>query len=719
MKQIAQYQDGRLELQEVPAPQAPYGGILVKTTYSVISPGTEKMKVEQAKMNLLQKAKARPDQVKKVLESARTLGWKAAYQKVKNRLESPTPLGYSAAGIVESVHPANTRYQVGDRVAVGGAECAFHAEILAVPDKLSVKIPNGVEDWQAAYTTMISISMQGIRQANLTLGDRVMIFGQGLVGLLCTALAKAAGARVLAIDLDDARLDVAKKMGAEIVYNPKNGADIQDVVREWTNGFGADASFICTAGSNVPCDQTCDALRDRGTMVIVGITDPVLDWKRYYRKEIEVKFSRSYGPGRYDPSYEWGGNDYPIGYVRWTEERNFECALDLIRQGVINLEALTTSTVQFEDCLEVYERLMQKECADIGVILSYGKAVELKNEVMSPKIESLVAGESLKINSIEALDVFGAGNFVKTMLLPHLKNRIPLGAIVTQTALSAKHVQQKFGFKSLETDYQKTFEQKGNRAILIGTRHHMHAPMVLAGLKANRHVFVEKPLCLTREEMVEIDAAYQANEQATIMIGFNRRFAPATQLIKKKIKNIPGPKTIAYHVYCGKLDPESWYSNYEESGGRILGEACHFLDYFIYMLDSKPVRVFAQNVWKTEGRLPFPDSVTAQIEFEDGSCAQLIYTAEGNHAFAKELFTIYGAGIVARCENFQKIEIYQNGKSTTSKHNSKGHAEEMNAWSEFLNAKANHPLPYEQSRISMHLTFALLESIQQGCSVEL
>ena len=374
MKQIAQYQDGRLELQEVPVPTPPPGGVLVRTTHSVISPGTEKMKVEQARMNLLQKARARPDQVRKVLDTAKTLGWKAAFEKVRNRLQTPTPLGYSAAGVVEAVDPLNTRLRVGDRVACGGNETALHAEYIAVPDLLVAPVPDGVENWQAAYTTIVSIALQTVRQLEPTLGDRVLVTGQGLVGLLVTALLRAHGARVMAVDLAAARQPFAEAMGAEKFVVPDQG-NVADAIRVWTDGFGVDAVVLATATqNNAPTEQALDALRDRGRIVVVGNTKVDLPWKHAYEKEISVRFSRSYGPGRYDPAYEWGGSDYPIGYVRWTEQRNFEACLHLMKTGQLNLDAITTRRLPFTDSLGVYQELLGERAArEVGVVLEYGE----------------------------------------------------------------------------------------------------------------------------------------------------------------------------------------------------------------------------------------------------------------------------------------------------------------------------------------------------------
>lgn len=709
MKQIAQYQDGRLELQEVPVPVAPPGGILVRTVCSVISPGTERMKVEQARMSLLQKAKARPDQVKKVLDTAKTLGWKAALEKVRNRLESPTPLGYSAAGVVVAVDELNTRFRVGDRVACGGAECAFHAEMIAVPDLLAAPVPEAVEGWQAAYTTLASISMEAVRQSGARLGERVLVMGQGLVGLLATSLLKASGARVMGVDFVQGRLNTALAMGAERVVNPAQ-SKIEDEVRAWTNGQGVDAVLLCVGGKGHDAADTAIAsLRDRGVMVIVGIYDAELSWKTAYMKDIQVRYSRSYGPGRYDPQYEWGGQDYPIGHVRWTENRNFEACLELMRTGRLDLKPVTTRRVQFEGVCGVYDQLE----GEVGIVIEYPNAQGEARHPETIRITERAAFETRAASSASAarLDVIGAGNFARTMLLPHVKDKIPLGTIVNATGLSARHVKEKFGFEQAAADTAKVFERAGGGAVMIGTRHRLHAPLVLKGLQANRHVFVEKPLCLTREELAQVDEA-MASSSGSVMVGFNRRFAPATVALMEALKSVSGPKTLAFHVNAGALAPDHWYANVAESGGRVLGEACHFFDFACHVL-GRPVKVTAQTV----GRPAVPDSVTAQIEFADGSSAQVIYSAEGDSAFPKESFRVFASGLVAEGENFMKLSLFRKRKETVGKFGSKGHAEEMAAWLAFIQGKGAHPLPYEQARQSMRLTFAALDSVREGRSM--
>jgi predicted dehydrogenase/threonine dehydrogenase-like Zn-dependent dehydrogenase len=743
VKQIAQYQDGRIELQEVPTPTAPPGGVLVRVTHSVISSGTEKMKVAQAKMNLLQKARARPDQVRKVMEVARNLGWRAALQKVRNRLESPSPLGYSAAGVVVAVDPLNMRFRVGDRVACGGAECAFHAEYVATPDLLTARVPEGVPNSQAAYTTLCSIALQSVRQTDPRLGDRVLVLGQGLVGLLITNLLHVSGVRVMAVDLLPSRRPFCEAMGAEktVILGQQN---LPDEVRSWTEGYGVDAAILCTSSeSNTPVEQAAEALRDRGRMVVVGITKVELPWRTFSEKEIEVRYSRSYGPGRYDPTYEWGGSDYPIGYVRWTEQRNFEAVLHLMAQGQMRLAALTTRRVPLGETLSVYQTLTT-DSKDVGIVIEYpaaaassgaGSAVPAANRAVtagSAETEAfpegawtmqagpqLARGAGRIATPVSRVDVIGAGNFARTMLLPHLKEKLAFGAIVNQTALSARHVQTKFGFEKAATDASDLLNNGDpSNAVLIATRHHLHAPFVKTALLRNRHIFVEKPLCLSLDELREIDAAYE-NSQGTVQVGFNRRFAPASHELKQVLAASPGPKSASFRVNAGKLDPRHWYANHGESGGRVLGEACHFLDYFCFVFGSDPVRVFAQTTWPASGRQPYPDSVAAQIEFADGSTGQLLYSAEGDPKYPKEMFTVYAAGVVCEISNYQELVIHRGRQKKSLSYNSKGHAEQMAAWQSFLRGETDHSFPYAEARRSMLLTFAVLESIQRGGTVPL
>ena len=724
MKQIAQYQDGRLELQEVPIPSVPPGGILVRVTHSVISTGTEKMKVEQANMSLVQKARARPDQVRKVLDTAATLGWRSALDKVRNRLETPTPLGYSACGVVEAVDRLTTNFRVGDRVAVGGAECAFHAEFVAVPGLLAAKVPAGVDNWEAAYTTVISIALQAVRRLEPSLGDRVLVLGQGLVGLLVTALLRANGVRVMAADLNPNRSSQAAAMGAERTV-ALGQQDLLVDVDSWTEGYGVDAVVLCASTeSNTALEQSAAVLRDRGRIVVVGNAKADLSWKVFFEKELEVRYSRSYGPGRYDPSYEWGGTDYPFGYVRWTEQRNFEAALHLLATKQLDVTAITTRRVPLSEALTAYEAIVSGR-EEVGIVLEYA-TVRAPSDPARDRSRHTASGSgpTRVKDPVRRLDVIGAGNFARTMLLPHLRGHLEFGTVVNQTPLSAQHVKTKFGFAAASTDAAVVLEPTPGHdsagaasAVLIATRHHLHGAGVAAALAGDRHVFVEKPLCLSRAELDAIDGAIDVS-RGSVQVGFNRRFAEASTRLKELLRSTPGPKTASYRVVPGKLSSGSWYANYAESGGRVLGEGCHFFDYFCFLFDVPPVRVTAQATWPVGGRLPFADSFAAQVEFADGSCGQLVYSAEGDPTWPKEQCTVYAAGLVAELVNFQRLTVRRGRRKTESRFRGKGHAEQMQAWLSFLRGERAHPFPYPAARESMLLTFAAVESIAERRTVD-
>jgi predicted dehydrogenase/NADPH:quinone reductase-like Zn-dependent oxidoreductase len=592
---------------------------------------------------------------------------------------------------------------------------------MGVPDMLVAPVPDSVENWQAAYMTLSAIAMHAVRQADPQIGDRVVVIGQGLIGLLVTAILRASGTRVMAVDVVESRRSFAEAMGAERVVIAGH-EKLADAARQWTEGVGADIALVCTAGrNNTPIEQAAEVLRDRGRLVVVGIVTVELPQKICYEKELEVRYSRAYGPGRYDAAYEWGGLDYPVGYVRWTEQRNFQACLHLMASDQLDVGALTSRRVPFADSLKVYEQMLSGGSGDIGVVLEYAAEVQQSESARPVERPAALASKSAEqrlASPVTRLDVIGAGNFARTMLLPHLQGKIALGTVMNQTSLSANHVKEKFGFKSAATDEGAIFTQCDPAAVLIATRHYLHAPLVLKALEAGRQVFVEKPLCLSREELAMIDAAV-AKSTGTVIVGFNRRFAPATVELKRELATVSGAMSATYRVCAGPLDPRHWYANYAESGGRVVGEACHFLDYFCFLFDARPTRVTAHSIAANNARPPFPDSVAVQVEFADGSCGQLLYSAEADPSFPKEMLTVLGPGIVAEITNFQKLSVHQNRKVRTLSFSSKGHAEEIEAWLAFLRAEGPHPLPYEQARQSMSLTFAALESIQKSCAIEL
>jgi predicted dehydrogenase len=421
-----------------------------------------------------------------------------------------------------------------------------------------------------------------------------------------------------------------------------------------------------------------------------------------------VRYSRSYGPGRYDPQYEWAGRDYPIGHVRWTENRNFEACLQLMNTGALDLKPVTSRRATFADAVAVYQDLLQPGNTDIGLVLEYGGTGV--SPVLFDAAGTLPAAIA-KEGQTPVLHVIGAGNFARTMLLPHLRSHLPFGVVVNATGLSARHVKEKFAFASASADPGEVFAEAHTReAVVIATRHHLHGPMVIQALKQHQQVFVEKPLCLSLQELVQIDQA-QAASQGSVMVGFNRRFAPATVALRSMLKDLPGPKTLSYHVFAGPLAPDHWYANLEESGGRILGEGCHFLDFACHVLGESPVCVSAQ----AQGA----DSFMVQVEFSGGSSFQLVYSAEGDFSFPKETFRIFASGTVIECENFVKVTQFQNRKSTVKKFQSKGHAEEMAAWLAYLRGSSGHPLPYAEARSSMRLTFSVLQAIRERRLVEI
>jgi predicted dehydrogenase len=561
--------------------------------------------------------------------------------------------------------------------------------------------------------------MHAVRQADVRIGDQVAVIGQGLIGLLVTDLCRLAGARVLAIDVVQSREQLSKDLGAE-EFVVTGAQDVKEAVHSWTGGRGVDSVFVCTAlSTNTPVVQAAEVARDRGRVIIVGITNSDLPRQVFYDKELDLRFSRSYGPGRYDPSYEWAGQDYPLGHVRWTETRNFEACLQLMRGNSLKLDRLTSRRVPFGESISVYEELAENVCEDIGIVIDYDGPDPDDSAVVSGGIVSAPPEAIVRLKTpVERLDVIGAGNFAKTMLLPHVHKKIVFGTVVNQRALSAAHAGRKFGFERNDTDPESIFASDQPSATLIATRHHLHAPLVIESVNRDRQVFVEKPLCMTPVELEEIDQAMSEHPEATVQVGFNRRFSPASRSLKKLADSVPGPKTVVYTVVAGRLDPTSWYADPREGGGRIIGEACHFFDYFVFLVGSKPVAVSARTLWPTGSTNGLADSISAQVDFEDGSCAILVYHAEAGTKYPKEIVRLFAAGVTGKIDNFKSMETYTRTRIKKERCSSKGHAEQMAAWLAYLNGAEDHPLPYAEARDSMLLTFRALEAIRAGSRVD-
>lgn len=724
MKQIVQnYKSGELRLEEVPASVLKPGGVLVRNRYSAISLGTEMMKLRNARMNLLEKARARPEEVKKVIKSIKQNGLKITYKKVMNRLGSLTPLGYSASGIVERVGSGVDEFKAGDRVAIGGGGYASHAEINYVPQNLCVKVPDNVSLDQAAFTTIGAVATQGIRQAKVQFGETVAVIGLGLIGLIASKILSATGHNVLGIDIDNFKVDFAKKCGV------KNTAvfgddDINSIVQSLTKGFGADAVLIATGTKdNSPVELAAEISRDKGRIVDIGITKMDLPWSTYSFKELEFVFSRSYGPGRYDRVYEEKGIDYPIGFVRWTEKRNMESFLDLIQRGKLDISDLITHRYKFEQAEAAYDKLNRGEVENsVGVVFEYQDIKEtglLKSKVKIDRPEREEPGID-KIN----LGLIGAGNFAKTMLMPHLvKNKdIRLKAVAASTGISSKDTASKFGFEYASTSAEDILQDDDIDTVIIATRHNLHAPLVIEGLKNNKKVFVEKPLCLNEEEFKEVIHVYKEllneGKYPFLMVGYNRRFAPFSVKLKDFFSKRTQPLLMHYRINAGHLPPGSWYQDPEEGGGRIIGEVCHFIDYMVFLTESLPVKVFASSMETGDKNIPKGDNVSINLEFEDGSVGNIIYTSVGDSLFPKEYIEVFGNNSVGVLNNFSKLSLYKNGRKKTPRaHHDKGHKTELRKFFQNIIDGKGSPISVEELVSVSLTTFNVIKSLENNSSI--
>uniref|UniRef100_UPI0006E31011 bi-domain-containing oxidoreductase n=1 Tax=Streptomyces aureus TaxID=193461 RepID=UPI0006E31011 len=560
MKQVVQnYKTGELAVLDVPVPGCKPGGVLVRTSYSLISTGTELMKVSEAGMSMLGKARSRPDQVAKVMQSVATNGIPATYQKVMGKLDSYTPLGYSLCGVVEQVGPGVDDVKVGDVVACAGNEHALHAELNWVPKNLYARVPDGLAPRHAAFGTVGSIAMQGVRQGEPQLGEVALVIGLGLIGQLVVQLLTASGVRVVGADPDPARCGLAERLGAVACGDPASTA-VEAAVAELTDGHGVDQVYLAAGGgSNQPVELAARLCRDRGRVVDIGKCRLDLPWNAYYEKELDVRFSRSYGPGRYDPEYELEGRDYPIGYVRWTERRNLACFLDLVARGRVDVEPLVSHVADFDDAVETYRRLKDGDLKAVAVLFRYpgqqGEAAQAP-AVTVPAVRrgAGVPSPARPAKTPVRLAFVGAGNYATSMLLPHLVRRdgVELSTVVTTTALSAANAQRKFGFAEATTDLDAVLGDTSIDAVFVVTRHSSHAELTRKALLAGKTVFVEKPLALSEDELAKVLAAVEESGNDRLQVGFNRRFAPLLQEAKTRFGVRTGPAHLRYLVNAGR-----------------------------------------------------------------------------------------------------------------------------------------------------------------------
>lgn len=718
MKQLSQnIRSGLLSVNEAPLPSPQKGEVLVQNSFSLISAGTERTKIETGRKSLLGKALSRPDQVSQVLVSYKQLGFKPTYEKVMTKLDSRSPLGYSSAGVVLAVGEGVLEFKVGDRVACGGAGAA-HAEVIALPVNLCVKIPAQVTLDHAAFTTVGAIALQGIRLADLRLGEVVLVIGLGLLGQLAIPMLKASGCTVVGFDLDTERCKLACQSGADFAVASEK--EVKDFLDGVTSSHGADAVLI-TAGtsSNKPVEMAGELCREQGKVVVVGAVGLTLPREPYYHKELVFRISRSYGPGRYDLEYEDKGRDYPYGYVRWTENRNMGAFLALLQDKKLDITPLITHRFAIEQADQAYTLISGKAGQSfLGVLFEYRSQPDL-----SPQIP--VAARAAASGAIN-IGVIGAGNFAQSMLLPHLKGRagFALKSVATQHSLTSLDVAERFGFSLSAARHAEIMDDQDIHAVLIATRHDSHAALVIQALKAGKSIHVEKPLALTGTELDDIVTAYAAVQNQPdcsrppfLMVGFNRRFAPMVVRADDFFSARTEPLAMLYRINAGYLPGDHWTQDPETGGGRVIGEVCHFLDLLQFFAHARVKRVFAE--FMPDSGKYHRDNLSINLSLEDGSIGTILYLANGDKSLPKEYIEIFSAGKVAVIDDYATLTLIQSGKKQVSREGArdKGHRAEMLAWMDALKAGKSEPVPFEHSVAATHASFAVLKSLQTGLPV--
>jgi predicted dehydrogenase/threonine dehydrogenase-like Zn-dependent dehydrogenase len=657
MRQILQnLRSGATVLEEIPAPRVRPGHLLIATTRTLVSSGTERMLVEFGRAGLIDKARQQPDKVRMVLEKIRSDGITATLQAVRSKLDQPLPLGYCSVGRVVELGADVTGFAVGDRVASNGR----HAEVVCVPQNLCAKVPQAVDDDGAAFTVVGAIALQGVRLAAPTLGETVVVSGLGLIGLLTVQLLRAQGCRVLGIDLATERLALARQFGAEAV-DLGAGADPVAAALAYSRGRGVDAVIVtASTQSSEPLHQAALMCRKRGRIVLVGTTGLELSRADFYEKELTFQVSCSYGPGRYDPQYEEGGHDYPIGFVRWTEQRNFEAVLDLLADGRLQTAALVTHRFPLERATEAYE-LLTERAPSLGILLEYAGASHATPAALAARPEASsrgLAAASARTGTA-VLGFIGAGSYATTVLIPAFAHSgARLKAVVSNTGVSAVHAARRHAVEEAGTDAQALLGDPAIEALVITTRHDSHADYAAAALAAGKHVFVEKPLCITDQQLAALREALSRartprGDAPLLMVGFNRRFAPHTQRLKRLLDTLHEPKVFVMTVNAGALPPGHWSLDPVGGGGRIIGEACHFIDLLRFLAGASISGFQASRVAGDAARAA--DNASFTLSFADGSIGTVHYNTRGHKAFPKERLEVFCAGRVLQLDNFRTL----------------------------------------------------------------
>lgn len=717
MKQIVQ-DLGKKETRiiEVPIPKPGKGEALVRTGASLVSAGTERMLVEFAEKSLLGKAKARPDLVKQTLDKVRREGVISTVDAVRNRLDEFLPLGYSSAGTIVEVGEGLQGFRVGDRVACAGGGFAVHAEYAVVPRNLMAQLPDEVDIERGAFATLGAIALHGFRLAELQIGERVAVIGLGLLGLMAVQIARSGGCRVLGIDINRDRVELSRKLGVEAVS--VEGAVEKGRVETGAKGF--DAVIICaaTASSN-PVELAGEIARDRARVISVGAVGLKIPRNLYYEKELTFLVSRSYGPGRYDPTYEEGGQDYPIGYVRWTEGRNLSAFVDLLVDRRVDVDSLITHRFPIAKGIEAYDLITARtDDPFIGILLTYP---ETEDKVLP--IDKQYPVRDVQIFPVDKvnLGVIGAGNFAKSTLLPNLRGMdgLELVAITSARGLKSSHAADRYGFAYAATESEQILQDESINTIAILTRHDLHARLTVAGLSAGKNVFCEKPLALDLDQLEDVNQALIETDKL-LMVGFNRRFAALSKALKGFMDSTPGPKVMSYRINAGPLPSNHWLYDPVEGGGRIIGEACHFIDFLTYIANAPPIKV--RTIGVGSDMPDHEDNVIIALDFADGSIGSISYLASGDRSFSKERVEVFGGGKVAVLDDFRSLELVTDGKRSRQRsrlRQDKGHKAEWEAFVKAIQTGGPPPIPYEHLIAVTKTSIAAVKSLRTQQSVDI
>lgn len=721
MKQVIQsYKTGVIELSDMPAPLCKPGGVLVRNVNSLISIGTEKSMIDIARKNLLAKAQARPDLVKRFIDKAKKEGLLNVYKEAMNRLDEPVALGYSSSGVVLDVGQGIAEFAKGDRVACSGAGFASHADIVWVPENLCVKLPDNVSFEEGAFVMLGGIAMQGIRLAELTFGESVAVVGLGLLGMLTVQMLSAYGCKVIGIDIDARKAALAKEFGASAGF-VCGVDDVKAGVENLTKGFGAGAVIITASSKdNTPLQMAEDITRKKGRIVLVGVADIQLTRKNFWDKELVFSVSKAAGPGSIEPIYEQRNYDYPLEYVRWTEKRNLEEFVSLLSAKRVRLERLITHRFNIADALKAYEMITSGKERCVGVLLEYAG----KDTAVEPEAGKVVFAVTHPSGDAGAsLGLIGGGMFTKNILLPALKGvkNVVFKGVATTTGITSAHIAKKYGFEYCTSNYQDVLKDEKINNVIVTTRHNLHSRMVLEGLKAGKNVFVEKPLCVNESELADICDVLKSPEASgrKLMVGFNRRYSR----LAREAKEFFGPKSMPlvmnYRVNAGYIPADHWTQDSAVGGDRIIGEVCHFIDFLQYMSNSYPISIFANSISGDTGKYLKSDNLCLQIKFADGSVGTIVYAACGSKVFSRERVEIFGEESVMVIEDFKTALIIKSGRQKTIKRMSQdmGYFDELEY---FFNSREFAARELLKGYLYTTLaTFKAIESLEQGVPLKI